>query len=65
VSQAWKRKYIDMPVELCAMLAQQAIVEGISQRRYIELAIEERLAQAAKDNAARTKLQAKRKKGKK
>jgi hypothetical protein len=64
VSQAWKRKYIDLPTELCERLAVTCATLGISQRKYIEDSIAARISQDA-DNAARTKLQAKRKKGKK
>ena len=49
----FRRKYIDLPTELCASLAMNAAAQGISQRKYIEDAISARIALDSK--AGKTK----------
>lgn len=55
----FRRKYIDLPTELCDRLALICAEQRIPQRKYIEDAIAARISSDA-DNAAREKLQKKR-----
>lgn len=55
----FRRKYIDLPTELCDRLALICAEQRIPQRRFIESAIAEKISSDA-DNKARKKSQKKR-----